>query len=243
MGRKWNNIKMKKEAADRKRGASYTKILQEITMSVKGASGDPDVNFALRVALQKAKTNNVPKDNIDRAITKGLGDDMSNWHEVNYEGYGIDGVGVFVEALTDNNTRTISNIRSYFKKTGGAVGKEGCLQFVFERKAIFTLKDEGQDLEELELALIDAGAEEIEKEEDHIIIQAAVEDYGNLYKKLESMGIEPLDSGLERLSTSTKEVLDVDNYNKIMKLVDNLEMDDDVQTVYHNMEYNEAFDV
>lgn len=242
MGRKWNNIKMKKAAQDKGRSQIYTKVLREVTMAAKAGGSDPESNFSLKLALQKAKVNNVPKDNVEKAIKKGLGEDTGHYHEVNYEGYGVDGVAVFVEAATDNNTRTIANVRSYFNKTGGSIGKEGCLQFVFERKSVFTFEDKGQDLDELTLELIDAGAEDVEKEDGMIIVQGEVENFGTLYRKFEELGIELIDSGLERLPLNTKEVADKDNYDKVMKLIDYLESDDDVQKVYHNMEYNEAFD-
>lgn len=244
MGRKWNNIKMKKAAQDKARSANYTKILREITMAVKGGSTDPDSNFGLKIALVKAKENNVPRDNIERAIKKGSGEGGENYEEINYEGYGLDGVAIFVEAATDNPTRTIGNIRSYFNRWGGAVGTQGCLQFVFERKAMFTIADPDKklDVDELTMELIDAGAEEVERDEDNFItVKGAVESYGDLYKKLESMKIKVEDSGLERVSLNTKDVKSKENYEKILKLIDALEEDDDVQKVYHNMEFNESF--
>lgn len=238
MGRKWNNIKMKKAAQDKQRSQSYTKVLNEITMAVKQSGDDPDANFALKIALQAAKKNNVPKDNIDRAIKKGLGSDMSDYNEITYEGYGADGVAIFVEAMTNNPTRTIGNVRSYFKRWEGSVGKEGCLQFVFERKAMFTIKDTGVDPDELLLELIDSGAEEIEKDEEFLSIKAPVESYGELYKKLEEMSIEIEEAGLERLPLLEKAV-SPETFEKIQKLIDALEADEDVQQVYHNVEFNE----
>ena len=239
MGRKWNNIKMKKAAQDRTRSLSYTKVLQEVTIAVKQGGAEADSNFRLKVALEKAKKNNVPKDNIDRAIQKGLGGDQSDWQEVNYEGYGPEGVGVWVEAATDNVTRTISNVRNFFKKAGGSIGKEGSLQFVFERKAVFNLKEEGQDVDELTLELIDFGAEDVEAEDGFITITAEVESYGTLYNKLEEMGIELEESGLERIPLNEKAVTSKENYDAILKLIEKLEDDEDVQKVYHNMEFNE----
>lgn len=239
MGRKWNNIKMKKAAQDKARSQNYTKVLKEVTMAVKKGGAEAESNFSLKIALQKAKEFNVPKDNVEKAIKKGLGEGGENFEEVNYEGYGIDGVAVFVEAATDNPTRTVANVRSYFNKTGGSLGKEGCLQFVFERKAVFTLKDEGQDLDELTMELIDAGVEDVEKDEDLIIIKGPVESFGEIHQKLEQMKLQPQDSELERLPLNTKEVSSKENFEKLMKLIDNLEDDDDVQKVYYNLEYNE----
>ena len=142
MGRKWNNIKMKKAATDKLRSQSYTKILREILMAVKNAGhAEVESNFALKIALIKAREFNVPKDNVDKAIKKGLGQDGAIIEEINYEAYGNDGVAFFIETATDNPTRTVANIRSYFNKYGGSLGTSGCLQFVFERKASFTIKE------------------------------------------------------------------------------------------------------
>ncbi len=241
MGRKWNNIKMKKAAQDKLRSQSYTKVLQEVTIASRNGGDDPDANFALKIALQKAKTNNVPKDNVEKAIKKGLGNDMANWSEITYEGYGVDGVAIFVEAMTDNPTRTIANVRSYFKRWEGSVGKEGSLQFIFDRKAVFTLKDKGDDLDDLLLELIDDGVEEIEREDEFLNLAAPVESYGSLYKKLEGMGYEIADSGLERVPTLEK-AISKESYEKIQRLMDALEDDDDVQTVYHNVEWSDEYE-
>jgi YebC/PmpR family DNA-binding regulatory protein len=242
MGRKWNNIKMKKASQDKLRSQNYTKVLREVTMAVKRGGAETESNFALKIALLKAREYNVPKDNVEKAIKKGLGDGTENYEEVNYEGYALDGVAVFIEAATDNPTRTISNIRSYFNRWGGSIGKEGCLQFVFERKAIFTIKeDQKLDLDDLTMTLIDAGAEDVESEEGFITIKGAVENFGDLHKKLEEMKLKVEESGLERLPLNTKEVLNKDNFDKIMRLIDILEADDDVQKVYHNMEFNESW--
>ena len=241
MGRKWNNIKIEKAAQDKARSANYTKILREITMAVKSAGPEPESNFGLKIALVKAKENNVPRDKIERAIKKGSGDGGENYEEINYEGYGLDGVAIFVEAATDNPTRTIGNVRSYFNRWGGSIGTQGCLQFVFERKAVFTIKADGHDVDELTMELIDFGCEDIESEDGFLTIKGAVESYGELHKKLESMKIAVEDSGLERLPLNTKNVTNKESYDKILRLIDALEEDDDVQKVYHNMEFNEAF--
>jgi YebC/PmpR family DNA-binding regulatory protein len=243
MGRKWNNIKMKKAAQDKARSANYTKILREITMAVRSAGPEPESNFGLKIALVKAKENNVPRDNIERAIKKGAGEGGENYEEISYEGYGLDGVAIYVDAATDNPTRTIGNIRSYFNRWGGSIGTQGCLQFVFERKAVFTVKDEDNkyDVDTLTMELIDAGVEDVEKEDEFITIKGAVESYGDIHKKLEELKIKVEDSALERLPLNTKEVTNQENYGKILKLIDALEEDDDVQKVYHNMDFNEAF--
>ena len=241
MGRKSAKIAGKKGAADRARSLIYTKALKEVTISAKQGGEDIESNFTLKVAIDRCKKANVPKDNIDRAIKKGMGNDQADWKEVNYEGYGPDGIAIFVEAATDNVTRTIANIRSYFNKKGGSLGKEGCLQFVFERKAMFTIKDNGQDLDDLTLELIDAGAEEIEREDGEIIIQSEVEAFGDIYKKLENLGLEIEESSLERLPLNTKPAATKEIYDTVVTIVELCEDDDDVSTVYHNMEFSEEF--
>jgi YebC/PmpR family DNA-binding regulatory protein len=244
VGRKWNNIKMKKAAQDKARSQSYTKVLREILMAVKN-SGHAEVesNFALKIALQKAKDNNVPRDNVDKAIKKGLGQDGAIVEEINYEGYGLDGVAVFIESATDNPTRTVSNIRSYFNKYGGSLGTPGCLQFVFERKATFTIKEEDMNkmsTDDLMMELIDFNIDDVELEDGYVTVKGPTDSYHDIYKKLEELKIKSEDSGLERLPLNTKEVTK-ESYEKIQKLIDVLESDDDVTKVYHNLEWNEAF--
>ena len=244
MGRKWNNIKMKKAATDKARSQSYTKILREIYMAVKNTQNpDPDSNFGLKIALTKGREFNVPRDNIDKAIKKAMGQDGAAIEEINYEGYGLDGVALFIETATDNPTRTVSNIRSYFNKHGGAIGTPGCLQFVFERKATFTIKEENMNkmsTDDLMMELIDFNIDDVESEDGFVTVKGPVESYGDIYKKLEELKIKVEDSGLERLPLNTKEVTK-ESFDKIQKLIDVLEGDDDVQKVYHNLEWNEAF--
>ncbi len=244
MGRKWNNIKMKKAAQDKARSQSYTKVLREILMAVKNAgNAEPDSNFALKIALQKAKDNNVPRDNVDKAIKKGLGQDGAIMEEINYEGYGEGGVAVFIEAATDNPTRTVSNIRSYFNKYGGSIGTPGCLQFVFERKAIFSIKEESMksmSSDDLMMELIDYNIDDVEVDDGYVTVKGPTESYHDIYKKLDSLKIKIEDSGLERLPLNTKEV-SKETFDKLQKLIDAIESDDDVTKVYHNLEWNDAF--
>jgi YebC/PmpR family DNA-binding regulatory protein len=236
---------MKKAAQDKARSQSYTKVLREILMAVKNAGhADVEANFALKIALQKAKENNVPRDNVDKAIKKGLGQDGAVVEEINYEGYGEGGVAIFIEAATDNPTRTVSNIRSYFNKYGGSLGTPGCLQFVFERKALFTLKSEDMKeltIDDLMMELIDYNIDDVELEEDYVTVKAPTDSYHDVYKKLDALKIKIEDSGLERLPLNTKEV-SKEVYEKIQKIIDVLESDDDVSKVYHNLEWNDAFD-
>jgi len=244
VGRKWNNIKMKKAATDKARSQSYTKILREILMAVKNAGhAEVESNFALKIALTKGREFNVPKDNIDKAIKKGLGQDGAIIEEINYEAYGNDGVALFIETATDNPTRTVGNLRSYFNKYGGSLGTPGCLQFVFERKATFTIKEEnlkGLSTDDLMMELIDFNIDDVELEDGFVTVQGPVDSYGDIYKKLEELKIKIEDSGLERLPLNTKEI-SKESYDKLQKLIDVLEGDDDVSKVYHNLEWNEAF--
>ena len=244
MGRKWNNIKMKKAANDKSRSQNYTKVLKEVTMAVKNAGhAEIDANFALKIALLKAREFNVPKDNVDKAIKKGLGEGGNAIEEINYEAYGVDGVAIFIETATDNPTRTVGNIRSYFNKYGGAIGTQGCLQFVFERKSIFTIKEENLNkisTDDLMMELIDYNIDDVEVEDGFVTVKGPVDSYGDIYKKLEELRIKVEDSGLERLPLNTKEVTK-ETFDKMQKILDVLENDDDIQKVYHNMEWNEAF--
>jgi YebC/PmpR family DNA-binding regulatory protein len=233
---KWSTIKRKKGAADAKRSKMFSKLSKEITIAVKQGGGfDPDYNPSLRLAIQNAKGVNMPKDNIERAIKKG-GQDGANFNESTFEGYASHGIAVFVECLTDNNNRTVSNIRAAYNKFNGALGTNGSLSFLFDRKGVFdfTLVD-GLDIEELELELIDAGAEEIEIEEENITVYCALEDFGNLNKKFEELKIEVSSAELQRIPNDTKE-LPVSEAKTVLRLIEVLEDDDDVQNVFHNLE-------
>lgn len=232
---KWSTIKRKKGAIDAKRGKIFTKIIKEIIIAAKEGGPDPDANARLRLAVQNAKGANMPKDNIERAIKKATGADAESFIETNFEGYAPGGVAVFVECLTDNNNRTVATVRAAFNKHGGNLGTSGSLKFIFDRKGIFNIKNEGFNLEDLELEMIDAGAEGFEVDGDTLTITCAMEDFGNINRKLNELGIEPEEAGLKRIPTTQKK-LDVDSARKALRLVDVLEDDDDVQHVYHNIE-------
>lgn len=237
---KWANIRHRKGAQDAKRGKIFSKLIKEITVSVKTGGPDSDSNPRLRLAIQNARGLNMPKDTVDRAIKKASGEGGEDYVEVSFEGYGIDGVAIFVECATDNNTRTVANVRSYFKKCGGNLGKDGCLEFVFDRKGSFSLENFECDQDELMLELIDAGAEDVEFSDEMILISTKMEDFGSVQKKLNDMNIEPKEAGLERIPVTFKEV-NSETWSSILKLIDMLEDDDDVQKVYHNVEYDESF--
>ncbi|HVN56867.1 MAG TPA: YebC/PmpR family DNA-binding transcriptional regulator [Bacteroidales bacterium] len=231
---KWSTIKRKKGAADAKRGKIFTKIIKEIMIAAKEGGGDAELNPRLRLAIQNAKGANMPKDNIERALKKATGSDATSYIEVSFEGYGPAGVAVFLECLTDNNNRTVSSVRAAFNRHGGNLGTNGSLAFLFERKGIFTINNEGLNIDELELELIDAGAEDFEVDGDTITVTCAKEDFGSVNKKLNELGIEPEEAGLKRVPNDTKK-LDVESARKVLRFVEVLEDDDDVQNVYHNM--------
>ena len=232
---KWSTIKRKKGAIDAKRSKIFSKLIKEISVAARMGGGDPEANPRLRLAIQNSKSENLPKENIERAIKKATGDDADNYDEVTYEGYAPHGVAVFVECMTDNTNRSVANVRSYFTKFNGSLGKNGSLEFIFDHKGVFTFKVPEMDMDELELELIDAGAEDIEVEEDFITVYTAREDFGNVQKKLDELNIEVDNAGLKRIPNNTKE-LNVEQFQSVMKLIDMLEEDDDVQEVYHNIE-------
>ena len=240
MGRKSAKIAARKGAQDKLKSQVYTKALFEVTRAVKRGGEDPDTNFLLRVALNKCRKNNVPKDNIQRAIKKGLGGDGDNFSDVVYEGYGPGGVAIFVETSTDNVTRTVANMRFYFSRNGGTLGQSGSLQFLFDHKSVFEVLQSQLDEQELDeddfmLEMIDAGAEEVEPEDDSFIITGIKEDFGSIQAKLEELNITPEEASLERIPNNRKDI-DDDTFEQVMKLIDVIESDDDVVQVYHNMD-------
>ncbi len=235
MGRKSAKIAAKKGAADKAKSKIYSKALHDVAKAIKSGGPDPDTNFLLKIALDRCRKFNVPKDNIERAIKKGSGEGGDDWNEINYEGYGPGGVAVFVEATTNNPTRTVANVRSYFNKCNGSLGKEGCLQFVFEQKAVFTIPKGELEEEDFSLEMIDAGAEDIETEEEMFEVVGPKEAFGDIQKKLQELSITPEEAGLERIPLSFTGAND-EVIGDIEKLIGLLEEDDDVVNVYHNIE-------
>jgi YebC/PmpR family DNA-binding regulatory protein len=235
---KWSTIKRKKGALDAKRSKIFSRIVKEIDIAVKEGGADPEGNPRLRLALNNAKGANMPKDNIQRAINKAE-KDPSNLLEVTFEGYAPNGVAVFIECLTDNNLRTVGNIRAIFNKRGGTLGTNGSLSFLFDRKGIITVpKANIKDIESFELEVIDAGAEDIEDSEDFMEITTSLEDFGKLRKKLEEMAVEFENAELQRIPNDTKK-LDLEASLKVLKIIEEFEDDDDVQNVFHNLEMTE----
>lgn len=228
-----------RKAAKMKRWGNMSKVFPKlqkaITIAAKSGGSDPEMNPALRTAINTAKAQNLPKDNIEAAIKRATAKDAADLAEVNYEGKWQHGVLVFVESATDNNTRTVANIKSIFNKNGGQVVPTGSLEFMFDRKAVFELKTPQMDLEELELELIDAGLEEIKVEDDeHISIIADYTDFGTMSKKLDEMGLKYDKGSLQRIPNSPVEITD-DQMEELSKLLDKLEEDDDVQNIYTNL--------
>lgn len=231
---KWSTIKRKKGALDSKRSKIFSRIAKEITVAVKEGGADPEGNARLRLAINNAKGENMPKDNIVRAISKAE-KDPNSFHEVNFEAYAPGGIAIFIECLTDNNNRTLSAIRSQLSKRGGTLGTNGSLDFLFERKGIFTIQKEKINLDEFELDLIDAGAENIETTEDSVIVTTAKEDFGKMNKKMEELKIEVENAALQRIPNELKSV-DKSSAIKVLRLVDEFEDNEDVQNVYHNLD-------
>jgi YebC/PmpR family DNA-binding regulatory protein len=215
----------------------FTKLGKQITIATKEGGADPETNPRLRVLIQQAKKENMPKDNVDRAIKKAASKDYSDYKEVNFEGYGPYGIAIFVETATDNNTRTVANVRSYFNKYGGSLGTAGSLQFLFDHKCVFKITPkENEDLELLELELIDFGVDEIEldEEENVILIYGEFQFYAAIQKYLEDNNYEIHSAEFERIPHEYKDVTE-EQRAQLEKLLDKFEEDEDVQNVFHNM--------
>lgn len=237
MGRAFEVRRAAKEKRSGKMSKIFPKLLKVITMAAKEGGDDPAMNAALRTAIQNAKAQNVPKENIQNAIKRASAKDVENYELVNYEGKAPHGVLVYVECATDNTTRTIANVKSYFNKAGGQIVPNGSIEFMFNRKAVFEIeKSEGLDIEELELELIDAGLEEIEKEEDGLILMYAdYTDFGTLQDALERKNIEVAKASLKRFPTTPIQLTE-EQMLEIEKLLDKIEEDDDIQQVFTNIE-------
>jgi YebC/PmpR family DNA-binding regulatory protein len=235
---KWANIKHRKGAQDKKRAKQFTRAIKEISVAVKEGGGpDPEANPALRNAISNAKGVNMPKDTIERAIKKASGAEADNFELVTFEGYGPHGIAFFIECTTDNTNRTVASVRSIFSKNGGSLGTNGSLEFLFDRKGVFSIdrKSITSSMEEFELELIEGGATTIEKEEDLIYVYTDFTDFGAMNTKLEELGVEPKNAGLQRIPLNTVE-LPIQEAAKIIELTEKFEEDDDVQDVYHNLE-------
>ena len=235
MGRAFEFRKARKMKRWSAMAKAFTRIGKDIVMAVKEGGPDPDSNSRLRAVIQNAKSVNMPKDNIERAIKRASDKSLGDYKEVLFEGYAPHGIAILVETATDNNTRTVANIRSYFNKCNGNLGTSGSVEFMFDHTCNFRINAEGIDPEELELEFIDFGAEEVFEDEDGIHIYAPFESFGAIQKELEDRNIEILSSGFDRIPTTTKK-LDEEQKEDVEKLIEKIEEDDDVQNVFHTME-------
>ncbi|MFD2513600.1 YebC/PmpR family DNA-binding transcriptional regulator [Pontibacter locisalis] len=234
MGRAFEFRKARKFKRWDKMSKAFTRLGKEIVMAVKESGPSPETNSRLRTAIQNAKGVNMPKDRIEAAIKRASSKEERDYEEVVYEGYAPHGIAVVAECATDNLNRTVANVRMHFSKGGGSLGKTGSLDFLFERKGIFKIPAEGVDLEELELELIDFGAQDIYEHEDEIIIETAFTDFGAMQKGLEDKGLNVISSEVQRIPTTRTELTE-EQEEEVMNLIERLEEDDDVQAVYHNM--------
>jgi YebC/PmpR family DNA-binding regulatory protein len=234
MGRSFEKRKHKMFARYSKMAKQFTRIGKEIAIAVRLGGPEPDNNPRLRMAIQNSKSVNMPKDRVDSAIQRAVSKDTANYDEVVFEGYAPHGIAILAECATDNNTRTVANIRMYFSRGNGSLGTKGCLDFLFERKGIFKLAKNDMDVEELELELIDFGAEEVFEDEGEVFIYTSFQNYGAMHKALEEKKLEVASSELQRIPTNLVQLTE-DQMKEVEALIEKIEDDDDVQAVYHNM--------
>jgi YebC/PmpR family DNA-binding regulatory protein len=236
MGRAFEFRKARKMKRWSKMAKTFTRIGKDIVIAVKEGGASQETNSRLRQVMQNAKAANMPKDNVLRAIKKASSKDTANYEEITLEGYAVNGIAVFVDCATNNNNRTVADVRSYFSKCDGALGTNGSLEFIFNRKGVFTIAKENinTSLDDLEMELIDGGLEELEIDEEAITVYCNFTDFSNMQKKIEDLGIEVQNSELQRIPITTK-TISASEAEKVIKLLDLLEENDDVQQVFHNM--------
>jgi len=239
---KWSSIKHKKGAADAKRGKVFTKIIKEITVAARNGGGDPDSNPSLRNAVTKAKNENMPKDNIERAIKKGTGElEGVDYLELTYEGYGPGGVAILIETLTDNKNRTAADIRSIFTKQGGNLGENGCVSYLFQRKGLITFSAEKYSEDEVFEAALEAGAEDVTSSGQEIEVLTSPDDFSEVSEALRTAGFTPERAEVSMLPDSTVS-LDSETTMKALRLIDRIDDHDDVQAVSTNLDIPDDFD-
>ena len=232
---KWNNIRRKKEKTDGQRAKIFTKIGRELSVAVKEGGADPNSNSKLRDCIAKAKSNNVPNDNIERIIKKAASSNESNnFEDITYEGYGPCGVAIIVETLTDNRNRTAGNLRHYFSKYGGNLGSSGCVSFMFEQKGVIVIDSADKDISTLEDDVIEAGAEDFTNEDECFVVYTEKGDYENIYKFLEEKGYKFISSEIGMVPNSYANVSE-EEAEKVNVLLDILDEDEDVKNVWHNL--------
>jgi YebC/PmpR family DNA-binding regulatory protein len=238
---KWSTIKRKKGANDAKRGKIFTKLIKEITVAARQGGADPVGNPRLRSAIVAAKTENMPKDNIDRAIAKGSGGlDGETYEEILYEGYGPGGVAVLVECVTDNRNRTVADVRHYFSKSNGNLGENGCVAWMFDKKGMILVDKDTVSEEELMDKAIDAGAEDVLEEEQEFQVLSTVEDFNDVRDALEQDGVEFLEASISMIPKNTIEITEENVASSLLKLLENLEDHDDVQKVHANFDIDDS---
>ena len=240
MGRAFEFRKARKMKRWSKMAKVFTRIGKDLVMAVKEGGPYPDTNSRLRQVMQNAKSANMPKDNVLRAIKKASDKNTANYEEISLEGYALNGIAVFVDCATNNNNRTVADVRSYFSKCDGALGTNGSLEFIFDRKGVFTIDPIhiNMAIEELEMELIDAGLEELDVDQEAVTAYCDFPDFNNMQTKLEKLGIEIANSELQRIPNNFKTIT-AQQAEKVLKLLDLLEENDDVQQVFHNMELTE----
>ncbi|TVR29869.1 MAG: YebC/PmpR family DNA-binding transcriptional regulator [Spirochaetaceae bacterium] len=239
---KWATIRHKKGAQDAKRGKIFTKLIKEITVSARLGGGDIDANPRLRTAVLKAKTANMPKDNVERAIKKGTGElEGVDYLEITYEGYGPGGVAIMVDALTDNKNRTAADVRSIFAKGGGNLGETGCVNYLFQRRGVISYSAESYSEDQILEQALEAGADDVVTQGDAIEVTCAPDDFHAVVSAMEAAGFEHLDASLTMLPDATVS-LDADGTQKALKMIETLDDHDDVQEVYTNLEIPDDFD-
>lgn len=237
---KWSTIKRKKGANDAKRGKIFTRLIKEITVAARGGGGDPEGNPRLRSAIATAKSENMPKDNISRAIKKGTGEIAGEvYDEIMYEGYGPGGVAVLVECLTDNRNRTVADVRHYFAKSNGNLGESGCVAYMFEKKGLILVDKEGISEEEMMDKALEAGADDVLEEETEFQILTAPEDFEDVRGALEEANVTFLEANISMIPQNTVEVTDEKIGKSLMKLMESLEDHDDVQNVFSNFDIDD----
>ncbi|MCB9082572.1 MAG: YebC/PmpR family DNA-binding transcriptional regulator [Lewinellaceae bacterium] len=237
MGRAFEYRKERKFKRWANMAKTFTKIGREIALAVRSGGPDPDYNPRLRMAVQNARTANMPKANVESAIKRATSKDAENYDEVVYEGYAPHGVALVVETATNNLNRTVANIRHIFSKYGGSLGTSGSVDYMFDRKGVFKIPKEGVDLEELELDLIDHGLDDIREEDEFVVLYANFADFGSLQKALEDRQIEPESSEIVRIPNHTKTLTD-EQVEDVITLIEKMEDDEDVINVFHNMDMN-----
>ncbi|MDA8948670.1 YebC/PmpR family DNA-binding transcriptional regulator [Flavobacteriaceae bacterium] len=238
MGRAFEFRKARKMKRWSAMAKTFTRIGKDIVMAVKDGGPDPDNNSRLRAVIQNAKAANMPKENVERAIKKASDKDSGDFKQVLFEGYAPHGIAVLVETATDNNNRTVANIRSYFNKANGNLGTSGSVEFMFDHSCNFRIPTSGVDVEVMELEFIDFGVEEVFEDDDGILLYAPFENFGAIQKELENRSIEILSSGFERIPQISKS-LDAEAQEEVLQLIERIEEDDDVQNVYHTLEIKE----